>query len=185
LLDGLGIEFRSVASLARSPFDVLQALAEAPRVLVIHGNYLDTPALDFLSRQSHMSLVYCPRTHAYFGHPRYPLVEAMAAGINVAMGTDSRASNPDLSLLREAQTIAAAFPEIRAEDVLRMATVNGARALGQENRSGVLLPGATTRFIAIRIPMSADSDPYAAVLSRESTIAQVLNGPSLDEIWTP
>ena len=89
------------------PLDYLRALAEAPRALVIHGNYLSGEELDFIGeRRARMSLVYCPRTHAYFGHAPYPLARAISAGARVALGTDSRASNPDLSLLEELRYVA-------------------------------------------------------------------------------
>ena len=56
-------------------------LAEAPRALVIHGNYLDEEEQAFLAANAdRMSLVYCPRTHAYFGHPPYPLPELLNSG---------------------------------------------------------------------------------------------------------
>ena len=57
-----------------------------------------------------MAVVHCPRTHAYFGHRPYPLAKMLAAGVNVALGTDSCASNPDLSLLGEMAKHTAAIP---------------------------------------------------------------------------
>ena len=80
-------------------------LATAHRALVIHGNYLAGDEIDFVAaHRERMSLVYCPRTHAYFGHEPYPLAEMLAAGVRVAVGTDSRASNPDLRLLKSCGT---------------------------------------------------------------------------------
>ena len=89
------------------PLDYLRALADSPRALVIHGNYLSGEELAFIGeRRERMSLVFCPRTHAYFGHAPYPLERAVSAGARVALGTDSRASNPDLSLLEEMRFVA-------------------------------------------------------------------------------
>ena len=69
------------------PLDYLRMLAEAPRALVIHGNYLDAEERAFLAEHAdRMSLVYCPRTHAYFGHPPYPLAELLAAGVQRGAG---------------------------------------------------------------------------------------------------
>jgi cytosine/adenosine deaminase-related metal-dependent hydrolase len=70
--------------------DYLRLLADAPRTLVIHGNYLDEEELAYLAvNRARMSLVYCPRTHAYFDHESYPLAKALAAGVRIALGTDS------------------------------------------------------------------------------------------------
>ena len=53
----------------------------------------------------HSSIVYCPRTHAAFGHPPHPFRDFLARGVRVALGTDSLASNPDLDLLAEARFV--------------------------------------------------------------------------------
>src|SRR5262249_30721246 len=100
------------------PLDYLQMLSEAPRSLAIHGNYLDDEELQFLGlHRDRMSLVFCPRTHAYFFHPPYPLGRAIAAGVRVALGTDSRASNPDLSLLAELRHVMQSHPWIDPHQV--------------------------------------------------------------------
>ncbi len=108
LLDERSMWDPQAIPLGSRPLDYLRMLADAPRALVIHGNYLDDEELAFLgANRERMSLVYCPRTHAYFFHPPYPLGRALAAGVHVALGTDSRASNPDLSLLEEMRFVCA------------------------------------------------------------------------------
>ena len=99
------------------PLDELRVLSRAHRALVVHGNYLDDEEIDFLGRQRRqMAVVYCPRTHAWFGHARYPLEKLLAAGAIVALGTDSRASSPDLSLLAEMRHVAREFPASEPRD---------------------------------------------------------------------
>jgi aminodeoxyfutalosine deaminase len=133
-----------------TPFDYLQLLATAPRALVIHGNHLDRDEHAFLATHSdRMSLVYCPRTHAYFDHPPYPLAQLLNASVCVALGTDSRASNPDLSLLAEIRDVAQRHPEVRPESVLRMGTLAGAQALGREQACGSITPGKLANLFAI------------------------------------
>ena len=102
-----------------------------------------------------MSLVYCPRTHAYFAHPPYPLAELLAAGVRVALGTDSRASNPDLDLLAEMRHVAQSHPTIDPHDILRMGTLNGAEALGRAGDVGSLATGKIANMIAL--PLSPDA----------------------------
>jgi cytosine/adenosine deaminase-related metal-dependent hydrolase len=112
------------------PLDYLKTLAQAARALIIHGTYLDDDEIAFLGASAaRMSVVYCPRTHARFKMAPYPLAKLLAAGATVALGTDSRASNPDLNLFAEMRFIATHYP-IDPQDVLRMATSNGAKALG-------------------------------------------------------
>lgn len=131
--------------------DYMRQLSRAERSLVIHGNYLDAEEIAFAaSQRERMSVVYCPRTHAYFGHERYPLEAMLAAGVRVALGTDSRASNPDLDLLQEAKFVAAAFPALEPAEVLRMATLSAAEALGLEAAFGSLTPGKQAKFAVCR-----------------------------------
>ncbi len=125
------------------PMDYLRMLAAAPRALVIHGNYLDEEELSFLaSNRERMSLVYCPRTHAYFFHRAYPLAKALATGVRVSVGTDSRASNPDLDLLAEMRFLAKTHPTVVSHEILWMGTLSGAEALGASAILGALHRGS-------------------------------------------
>lgn len=142
------------------PLDYLQQLAEAPRALVIHGNYLHEDELAFVAKHRQtMSLVYCPRTHAYFRHSPYPLKQALASRVRVALGTDSRASNPDLNLFAEMQYAMNAHAGIAPVDILRMGTLAGAEALGLDNEVGSLTTGKLANLIAIPISSSANDSP--------------------------
>jgi cytosine/adenosine deaminase-related metal-dependent hydrolase len=102
-------------------------------LLRVHANHLhesDFQLLQSLPQGAHVSVVHCPRSHAFFGHTPFPF-ESLAK-MNVCLGTDSLASNADLSMFAEMKEFSAKHPAVSAMDVLRMATVNGARALGLE-----------------------------------------------------
>jgi len=156
------------------PLDYLRLLAEAPRTLVIHGSFLGDDELKFLAaRQERMSLVYCPRTHAHFYptvHSPYPLSRALVAGVRVALGTDSRASNQDLNLLTEVQLTALGHPEIDAQQVLRMGTLSGAEALGRDADVGSITVGKLANLVALPIPdnpRATQTDILSAILGRK------------------
>jgi len=135
------------------PLDYLKLLARAPLSLVIHGNYLAHDEHKFLADHAdRMTLVFCPRTHAYFEHPRYPLGELLAAGVRVALGTDSRASNPDLNVLSEIRQVARTHPSVRPETILEMATLNGASALGCAEQYGSISRGKFANLVAVPAP---------------------------------
>lgn len=145
------------------PLDYLRTLAEAPRALVVHGNYLDAEEITFIGqRRGQMSVVYCPRTHGYFQHEPYPLAQMIAAGVRVALGTDSRASNPDLNMLAELRFAARRHPEIEPAAWLRMATLDGAEALGLGDALGSLAVGKRADLFALRC---AGDDPLESVLN--------------------
>jgi cytosine/adenosine deaminase-related metal-dependent hydrolase len=151
--------------------DYLRTLAGAPRALVIHGNYLAADEIALLGAQrARMSVVYCPRTHAFFQHEAYPLTALRAAGVRVALGTDSRASNPDLNLLAEVRAAAAQNPDVGGADVLRMATLDAAEALGIEYDVGSLAVGKRADLIAL--PCNS-ADPIEAIISSAANVERV------------
>jgi cytosine/adenosine deaminase-related metal-dependent hydrolase len=150
---------------------LLEHLALAPRALIIHGNYLSRPHWQQLAKyRERLSVVYCPRTHHYFGHPRYPLVEMLAEGVRVAIGTDSRASNPDLDVLEELRFIRRGFPELEPAEILRLATVNGAEALGQAGRLGQLAAGMSPLLLSVECLPGRELDPTAWLLDSDAKV---------------
>lgn len=146
------------------PLDYLRVLAQAHRALIVHGTYLSSDEITFLgARAARMSVVFCPRTHAYFGHEPYPLRTLVAAGANVAVGTDSRASSPNLDLWEDLRLIRRTFPEVAPADILRMGTLCGATALGGEQDFGSLAPGKAARLACLPWPSDPTDDPYEAL----------------------
>ena len=136
--------------------------------LAIHANYLLPADIQALAR-SGASVVHCPRSHAYFQHQRFLCEELAAAGVNVCLGTDSLASvcparreKPELNLFAEMRQFAAAHPGVVPEAIVRMATCNGARALGWQGRAGELSPGSRADLISI--PFAGDAAECAAAI---------------------
>jgi cytosine/adenosine deaminase-related metal-dependent hydrolase len=137
----------------------------APK-LFIHCNYIpvDTPF------HPNHSVVYCPRTHAAFGHPPHPFREFLKRGVRVCFGTDSLASNPDLDILAEARFVHAKYPDFPGEQLLKMVTLAGAEALGWADECGSLEPGKSADLVAVPLP-DRDGDPYELLFSGELATA--------------
>ncbi|MCE9608511.1 MAG: amidohydrolase family protein [Planctomycetia bacterium] len=170
LLRELGAWDPTAIPLGTVPLDYLRTLSRAHRALVVHGNYLAPDEIEFLAAHAdRMTVVYCPRTHAYFGHEPHPLPQLLAAGAAVALGTDGRCTNPDLNLLAEMRTVARAFPQLAPERIVRLGTLDGAQALGLHQEAGSLRPGKLADFIAVAAPSEID-DPFATLLSDESQV---------------
>lgn len=158
----------SVFSRSRRPLDYLNTLASAHRTLVIHGNYLDEEEIAFLARHAdHMAVVYCPRTHAWFRHARYPLHKLLSAGACVALGTDSRASSPDLSILAEMRVVAHTYPELDRAAVLQLATIRAAHALDLDREIGSLEPGKRADLAVVALPDYESADPYELLFTSD------------------
>jgi len=106
----------------------------------IHVNYLEPGDIDVLAAQR-PTVVYCPRSHAYFGHRDHPFAELALAGVPLALGTDSLASNDRLSPLHEAALARRAFPDVPAETIFAAITSAALGPLGWDHRLGTLHPG--------------------------------------------
>ncbi len=97
--------------------------------LVVHGNDLDREDLDLLARRG-SSVVYCHGTHQHFERPPHRLHELTEVGINLALGTDSAASNQEVDLVGEIGRLLQDRPEVDPLCILQAATSGGLRALG-------------------------------------------------------
>ncbi|GAB5405348.1 MAG: amidohydrolase family protein [Aureliella sp.] len=148
------------------------------RSLLVHGNYLTEAQMRNVAQSEAMSVVYCPRTHAFFGHSPYPLKGMMQLGARVVLGTDSRASNPDLDLWKELRLVRQQHPWITAKQVLAMATIHAAEALGISGQFGALdigyaahafvtplLPGESSDRLIQRITTGVEERPSLAAVS--------------------
>jgi cytosine/adenosine deaminase-related metal-dependent hydrolase len=134
----------------------LRVMRRVSRALIAHGNYLpgDSPIA------ANQSIVYCPRTHAAFGHPPHPFREFLARGVRVCLGTDSLASNPDLDILAEARFVRQRYPDFPGDTLLRMVTLSGAEALDWADESGSLEAGKSADFVAVPLPNHDPADPH-------------------------
>lgn len=128
--------------------------------LLAHVNYCDDDELALLAA-GRASVVYCPRTHAYFGHPPHRWRDLLAAGVNVAVGTDSLASAPNLDLVDDLRLLRRIAPEVPAADLWQLVTARAARGLQMEQRVGTLTPDKAADLVAF--PAGGD-DPLSLVL---------------------
>ena len=200
-----------------SPVQMLeQAGLLGDRLLAIHANYLARGDAVRLGRNG-VNVVHCPRSHAFFGHRRFPLEELAMAGVNISLGTDSLATlsppavpsyamnfivqelvahnvarhdpgpqpqrrrsprgaeipGVELNLFVEMREFARAYPALAPEDIVRMVTVNPARALGRAGELGEVTPGAVADLAVL--PFSGPAAAaYEACLMHEGAVAGVM-----------
>ncbi len=137
-------------------------VSRSPAGLLAHGNHLTPNAIP-----EGAVVVYCPRTHAAFGHPPHPFPEFLRRGVRVALGTDSLASNPDLDVLAEARHVHTSFSNVPGDVVLRMATLHGAEALGFGQETGSLTVGKSADLVVVPLSDADDPDPYRLLFGTE------------------
>lgn len=148
----------SIAETGRRPIRRLDDLGLInPGLMAVHATQLTDGEIDLLALNG-CSVIHCPRSNLKLASGACPVADLLAAGVNVALGTDGAASNNRLDLWAEMDTAAllgkwvagdaAALP---APELLRMATINGARALGLEDAIGSLEPGKSADVICVRL----------------------------------
>ncbi|QDT91344.1 amidohydrolase family protein [Gimesia algae] len=178
LLSELGLWDPQILRDGMRLYDYLVPLAELTSALAVHGNYFGDAEMEFLKQAPQISVVYCPRTHHYFGHRPHPWYRLISQGINVALGTDSRASNPDLSLWKELQFLRDTFPEVSTGLILECGTLAGARALELSDELGSLAVGKRADLALIQLPEYSAPDSGSDLLldSRAYVSRVMLNG---------
>ena len=121
------------------------------KTLVVHGVQLDDQSLDRLAVLG-STLVTCPRSNEWVGVGVPPIERFYRSGVAVAVGTDSLASVSDLNLFSELKTMRWLAPSVPARELLKSATIVGARALGLDSELGTLAPGKLATMIAVELP---------------------------------
>ena len=162
----IGLWHDDVATFDGSPVGFAQAVGLLDyRSLLAHVNYADDADLDLLAA-GRASVVYCPRTHQYFGHKPHRWRDMLARGINVAVGTDSRASSPDLNLVDDLRLLHGVAPKVPAETLWEMATIRAARALTMDKHVGSITTGKFADFTVFEV---ATDDPLQEILESNRT----------------
>jgi cytosine/adenosine deaminase-related metal-dependent hydrolase len=129
-------------------------------VLAVHLTDARPEELELVARRG-APVVACPRSNLHIETRLPPLLAMRTAGLHPALGTDSLASNASLDVLAEARALADRFSTVPAAELLRMATWEGARALGRAD-IGRIARGARPGLFAI--DGDVGSDPAAFVL---------------------
>lgn len=153
-------------------------------VLAIHVNCLHRGDVALIAK-SKTHVVHCPRSHDYFKHPKFEREMFARARVNLCLGTDSLATTrkigkqiPELDMFAEMRALADKDKTISSEEILRMSTVNGARALGLAKKIGEISKNAFPDLITL---------PFGGKFSRahEAVIAHTgnVNSSMIEGRW--
>jgi len=144
-----------------------------PRVVAAHCVKVDLEDIELLAAHD-AAVAHCPRSNAILGCGVAPLRELRAAGLRVGLGTDSPASTPSFDMFEEmraavyAARARAARPDaLSAAEVLQLATLGGARALGLDAEVGSLVPGKRADLAVVSLtgsPYLPWEDPAVAIV---------------------
>ncbi|MDP6924117.1 MAG: amidohydrolase family protein [Candidatus Scalindua sp.] len=135
--------------------------------ILIHCNYLTEDEIGVIEK-SKSNVVFCPRSHEFFRHKDHPFPSLKDRGINIALGTDSLASNDTLSILDEMKFIRNSYPEIEPNYIFKMGTIAGAVALQMDDCIGQLHPGYYADIAVIEFQDTDVSNIYDGIFSQDS-----------------
>ncbi|MDH3915712.1 MAG: TRZ/ATZ family hydrolase [Chromatiales bacterium] len=163
----------------------------SPLLAAVHMTQLEESDLALIA-EARSNVVHCPESNLKLASGLCPVARLIDAGINVAIGTDGAASNNDLDMIGEMRTaaligkLAADSAEaLTARDVIRMATLNGARTLGLGDETGSLVPGKWADVICIdmaRLNTEPVYDPVSQIVyaaSRDQVVDVWVGGHRL------
>ena len=176
-------------SQAKSGQRPLQRLHELglvnPSLIAIHMTQLTDEEISLFAELG-AHIVYCPESNLKLASGFCPVARCLAAGINVALGTDGAASNNDLDMFGEMRTaallgkaIAGDASAVPAMMALRMATINGAKALGLDASCGSLSVGKAADVIAIDLNYLETQPLYCPV----SQIVYAASRQQVTDVW--
>ncbi|MBS1257498.1 MAG: Aminodeoxyfutalosine deaminase [Candidatus Scalindua arabica] len=135
--------------------------------ILVHCNYLKGEEVDHIE-ESNSTIVFCPRSHKYFRHKDHPSYKLGNRDINVALGTDSLASNDSLSILDEMKYIYTQHKTSKPQDILCMGTIAGATALRLNDKIGKLEEGYDADIAVVDIKKETVTNIYDGIFSHDS-----------------
>jgi 5-methylthioadenosine/S-adenosylhomocysteine deaminase len=155
------------------------------RLMAVHMTQLSAEDIGQVA-ESGASVVHCPQSNLKLASGFCPVAELMDAGVNVALGTDGAAGNNDLDMLAEGQTaallakgVAGDAKAVDAFSALEMMTLNGARALGMEDRIGSIEPGKQADLVALDL-RQPETQPLHHVVSQ---VVYAASARQVSDVW--
>ncbi len=120
---------------------VLNEITLSGNLILVHNTFADRETIRKIKKRKNLFWCLCPNSNIYIENEMPPLDLLIEEDCEIVIGTDSLASNNKLSVLEELKTLQVNFPAVSIEELVRWATVNGAKALGEEGRFGKIESG--------------------------------------------
>jgi cytosine/adenosine deaminase-related metal-dependent hydrolase len=166
-------------------FDLMESAGLFDTTLsLVHGNYPEEGEAERLATKG-VSVVHCPGSHAFFERVSFPIETYRSAGVSLALGTDSLASNQSLDMRREMKLLSASAPSLAPEEIWAMATLHGAKALGVAGEFGELSPGCRADFVVFLNPESTRAEALEWLTRSLPQVKSVYCGGALAFEATP
>jgi 5-methylthioadenosine/S-adenosylhomocysteine deaminase len=151
----------------------------------VHMTQLTDAEIELLAARN-VTVVHCPESNLKLASGFCPVARLLAAGVNVALGTDGAGSNNDLDMFGEMRTaallakgVAGDAAAVNAADALTMATINGARALGLANEIGSIEPGKLADLVCVDLKVPACQPVHNPI----SQLVYSVSRDQVSDVW--
>lgn len=176
----------SIAQNGIRPIERLHRLGVlGPHFISVHNTQMNEEEIKIF-REKKVSIVHCPESNTKLSSGFCPVHKLITNGVNVCLGTDGAASNNDLDMFGEMRT-AALLGKLESRSaaacdaftILKMATINGAKALGLEQKIGSLEKNKQADFITLK----ANQLEFLPLFNPISHIVYVMGRESVTDVW--
>jgi aminodeoxyfutalosine deaminase len=120
---------------------VLNEITRNGNLILVHNTFADKALIREVNTRGNLYWCLCPNSNKYIENQVPPVGILVDEGCTITIGTDSLASNNKLDVLEELKTIQLHFPGLSIPELVEWATLNGAKALGEERRFGSIETG--------------------------------------------
>jgi len=148
---------------------ILNEVTCSGNLILVHNTYADRESVRSVKQRKNLFWCLCPNSNLYIENRIPPLELLIEEKCEIVIGTDSLASNKRLSIIEELKTLQKYFPSVALEDIVSWATINGARALGEDHKFGTIEPGKKPGLLLIQ-----DVDLVNLKLDEKSNILRIL-----------
>lgn len=148
---------------------VLNKITPSGNLILVHNTYTDRETIQKIKSRGSLFWCLCPRANLYIEKKLPPVELLREEGCEIVVGTDSLASNRRLSILEELKLIQKNFPDIMLTELVKWATVNGAKAMNMEKEFGKIEAGRKPGLLLIE-----DADMINMKLTPESSVKRLI-----------
>ena len=128
---------------------VMDEVTEHGNLILVHNTHIDRDMVRKLRSRKNLYYCLCPNSNKFISNTLPPAALLSEEGCSIVVGTDSLSSNYTLSILDELKTLQENLPSVSLDNLIRWATINGARALCEDSWAGSIEPGKKPGLILI------------------------------------
>lgn len=128
---------------------ILNEITRSGNLILVHNTFTDKETVNKINTRGNTFWCLCPGSNLYIENHLPPLEMLISEGCEIVIGTDSLASNHNLSILSEMKILQEHFPSVHLEELVGWATINGARALAEDANYGRIEPGTRPGLLVL------------------------------------